>query len=102
MAGQSHPAWGPALGSSGDGALLWALTGSQENRPPPLCGAGPSAGLEKAGVWSSWLLAIGSLSGFLLRASSVWNSNGKKPALAGGPVALRFPVWWFADVWDPG
>lgn len=75
MARQSHPAWGPALGSSGDGALLaWP----QENPPPhPLHGPGPSASLGKAGVWYSWLLAIGSLSVFLLRASSVWNANGK-------------------------
>ena len=75
MARQSHPAWGPALGSSGDGALLaWP----QENPPPhPLHGPGPSASLGKAGVWYSWLLAIGSLSVFLLRASSVWTANGK-------------------------
>lgn len=75
MARQSHPAWGPALGSSGDGALLaWP----QENPPPhPLHGPGPSASLGKAGVWCSWLLAVGSLSVFLLRASSVWNANGK-------------------------
>ena len=75
VAGQSRPAWGPALGSSGDGALLaWA----QENPPlHPLRGVGPSASLGKAGVWCSWLLAVGSLSVFLLRASSVWNSNGK-------------------------
>lgn len=75
VAGQSHPAWGPALCSSGDGALLaWP----QENPPPhPLHRVGPSASLGKAGVWCSWLLAVGNLSVFLLRASSVWNSNGK-------------------------
>lgn len=75
VAGQSHPAWGPALCSSGDGALLaWP----QGNPPPhPLPRVGPSASLGKAGVWCSWLLAVGNLSVFLLRASSVWNSNGK-------------------------
>lgn len=82
---------GPLWAAQGMGLSSGPSRGPRRTGPHPLCGAGPSAGLEKAGVWSAWLLAIGSLSGFLLRASSVWNSNGKNPALASGPCGSQIP-----------
>lgn len=85
--------WGSPLGPHGVPGEL---------APTPCVGLGPRPAWKRqeSGAPGCWPLAASRASCSERHLSGI--PMEKTLLLQVGPVALRFPVWWFADVWDPG
>lgn len=101
-AGQSCPAWGHALGSSGHGAPLWGLGRLREDWPlaPHV---GPGTG--RSGRSKSGLLAVGRWQHRFLLARHLSGIPVEKCALALGLLDSWFGGLWVSEaqagLWPP-